>query len=69
MNELPDVIGFPLQEALEQCKAAGFEVDILITRPVKVSTEGEPRVVRFSRVSKDKGVLTVVLEDKGRGGG
>lgn len=69
MDDLPDIAGFPLNEALEKCKAAGYEVDVLYTRPVKASTEGKPRVVRFNRVSKDKGVLTVVFEDKGRGGG
>lgn len=69
MIEPPDVNGFPLDEALERCKTLGFEVEILITRPVKALTEGKPRVARFNRVSKNKVVLTVVFENKERGGG
>lgn len=69
MEEMPDVIGFPLDEALNKWKASGCEADIQITRPVKATSEGPLRVVRFNRISRDKGVLTVVCEDIGRGGG
>lgn len=69
MSEPPDVIGFTLNEAMEHCSAAGYNVEISITRPVKVLFEGELRVVRLSRVSRDNVVLTVVYEDQGRGGG
>jgi hypothetical protein len=69
MAGTPDVAGLPLNEALQICKDAGYEVDIVITRPVKATPGGEQRVVRFNRVSESKGVLTVVCEDKGRGGG
>lgn len=63
MDEHPDVAGFPLDKALDVCKSLGFEVDVLITGPVKASIEkGKPRAVRFNRVSKDRGVVTVVFE-------
>lgn len=69
MDDLPDVTGFPLDEAMKRCRELGYEVDIMIARAVKVLPGGGPRVVRFSRTSRDRGVLTVVYEVKGRGGG
>ncbi len=62
MRVLPDVVGFPLSEALKVCKACGYEVGILLTRPPKAQPEVKPRVVRFGRVSDNEGVLTVVFE-------
>ncbi len=62
MRDLPDVVGFYLNDALEICKACGYEVEILLTRPTKAQPEGKPRVVRFGRVSDNEGVLTVVFE-------
>lgn len=69
MDKMPDVIGLPLSDAIEVCRSSGCEVEIVLTRPVKALPEINPRVVRFNRVSRDKGVLTVVYEDVGRGGG
>ena len=69
MDELPDIIGYPLDKALNICKASGYNVEIAIARPVKAIDEEKPRVVRFNKVSKNKGVVTVVFEDIGRGGG
>lgn len=69
MEKLPDVVGMPQDEAIEVCRALGYEVEIIVTRPVKALPEYNPRAVRFSRISRDKGVLTVVYEDRGRGGG
>lgn len=69
MAEMPDIIGFHLDKALEICQDLGYEVEITITRPVKAKREGVPRVVRFDKVSKYRGVVTVVFEDRGRGGG
>ncbi len=65
----PDIIGLFLDDAVKKCEDLGYKTDILFTRPTKVFSEGRPRAVRFSRVSDNKGVLTVVLEVKGRGGG
>jgi hypothetical protein len=69
MDELPDIIGYPLDEALNICKMSGYNVEIRIARPVKAIDEEKPRAVRFNKVSKNKGVVTVVFEDIGRGGG
>jgi hypothetical protein len=69
MDELPDVIGCPLDEALGICKALGFDVEIMVARPVRAIPEERSRVVRFNVVSKNKGVVTVMFEDIGRGGG
>ncbi|NPV72260.1 MAG: hypothetical protein HPY89_00395 [Pelotomaculum sp.] len=69
MQEAPDVIGFPLYEALEKCSSSGFSVEIVFTMPVETLPAGEPRVVRFNKVSNNKMVLTVVFENRERGGG
>ncbi|MCL6560545.1 MAG: hypothetical protein K6U74_17475 [Firmicutes bacterium] len=69
MPQEPDIAGFPLEEAFKRLEALGWGYEVVVTRPVKGNAGGEPRVVRFNRLSKDKGVLTVVFEDKGKGGG
>lgn len=69
MKQLPDVIGLDLESAMRELKEAGWEVDLRFTRPVKGNPEGGPRVVRFCRDTLNKGVLTVVFEDEGKGGG
>lgn len=69
MEQIPDITGYPLDEALAIYESAGYEVEIVVTRPVKAIPEDKPRVVRFNKVSKNRGVVTVVFEDIGRGGG
>lgn len=69
MDQMPDIIGYPLDKALIICESSGYEVEIVVTRPVKAIPEDNPRVVRFNKVSKNRGVVTVVFEDIGRGGG
>ncbi|MDD4168702.1 MAG: hypothetical protein PHD36_00285 [Desulfotomaculaceae bacterium] len=69
MSQLPDVIGFPLEEAIEHCKTMGYTVNILLARPVREFSGEKLRVVRFKLVSKNKGELTVVYEDTMKGGG
>ncbi|MFX4260897.1 hypothetical protein ACOBQJ_01725 [Pelotomaculum propionicicum] len=69
MDQLPDIIGYPLAEALQICESSGYEIEIVVTRPVKATTEENPRVVRFNVVSTNKGVVTVAFEDIVRGGG
>ncbi len=63
MEKLPDIVGFPLEAALEKCRNMGYEVEITVTRPVKVIPEKLPRAVRFDQVSKYRGVVTVVFEE------
>ncbi|MDD2553330.1 MAG: hypothetical protein PHP51_01990 [Desulfotomaculaceae bacterium] len=72
MDHIPDIIGYPLDEALRICQASGYEVEIMVTRPVKAIPEGNPtspRAVSFNKVSKNRGEVIVVFEDRGRGGG
>ncbi|MHB1041841.1 MAG: PASTA domain-containing protein [Eubacteriales bacterium] len=69
MKRAPDVTGLDLESALCELKEAGWEVELKFTLPVKGNPEGAPRVVCFSRGYLNKGVLTVVFEDKGKGGG
>jgi len=60
MDRLPDITGFPLDEALARCKEQGYKIELLITRPLKEYPQGEAKAVRFKPVSGNKGVLTVV---------
>lgn len=69
MGQIPDIIGYPLEEALKIIESSGYEVEIVVTRPVKATTEVNPRVVRFNVVSTNRGVVTVAFEDIVRGGG
>ncbi|MDD4335495.1 MAG: hypothetical protein PHY77_07800, partial [Desulfotomaculaceae bacterium] len=66
MDQTLDIIGYPLDAALHICKAAGYEIEIMVTRPIRAIPEGNPRVVCFNKVSKNRGVVIVVLEDRGR---
>jgi hypothetical protein len=68
MDNIPDLTGFDLDEALKICKDRGYQVSIVFTRPDKAPPEGKPRVVRFHKVSRDTGVITVVNEDGMKGG-
>lgn len=62
MGKLPDVIGLPLNEAKNICTKEGYIVEVLTTGSFKGAyPEDLLRVVRF-KASKDKMVLTVVLE-------
>lgn len=64
MSQLPDVIGFSPEEAIERCQTMGYTVYMLHTSPVKKLSGGKLRVVRFKMVSKNKGELTVVNEEQ-----
>ena len=66
MDVVPDITGFELSKALELCKTSGYEIEIMFTRPYKVQPVGKPRVIRFHRVSKNKGVITVAFEENER---
>lgn len=69
MNSLPDVLGYPLEEAIAECKSLGYDIEIVQTRPVRALPETKPRVVRMGRLAEEKIVMTVVFEDIRRGGG
>ncbi|NLJ75655.1 MAG: hypothetical protein GX325_00120 [Peptococcaceae bacterium] len=69
MEQVPDIIGYPLDVALSMLQASGYEAEIMVTRPIKAICKGSPRAVCFKKVSKYRGVVIVVFEDRGRGGG
>lgn len=69
MEQVPDIIGYPLDVALSMLQASGYEAEVMVTRPIKAIDKGSPRAVCFKKVSKNRGVVIVVFEDRGRGGG
>lgn len=69
MENISDITGFYLDDALRICKDNGYQVSVVFTRPDKEPPEGKPRVVRFHKVSKYTGVITVALEEDKKGGG
>lgn len=68
-DNIPDITGFYLDEALQIVTDNGYQASVVFTRPNKPSPEGKPRVVRFQKVSRYIGVITVVLEEGMKGGG
>ncbi|MCG9967778.1 hypothetical protein L9W92_06885 [Pelotomaculum terephthalicicum JT] len=69
MNGRLDLVGLPLDDALERCKELGLAVDVLITRPVRgwISSD-RLRVVRYNFVVSGEVVLTAVFEYAKKGG-
>jgi hypothetical protein len=67
---LPDVTGFPLDEALPVIAAHGFTVgEVLTTKPVKaVEPLGPARVVRLTCWRDAKLQIVVAYEDYLKGG-
>jgi hypothetical protein len=68
--EIPDVIGYDLDEALTIIEEKGFSIDkLLITKPVKATDPlGTARVVRVSVIDKIKLKLVVAYQDNVKGG-
>ena len=68
--EVPDVIGYVLDEALTKIGEKGFYIDkILITKPVKATNPlGIARVVRLSVIGETKLQLVVAYQDYEKGG-
>jgi len=63
--ELPDVLGFVLDEALEVIRSKGYTVaEVLTTRPWKESKPiGMARVVRLSLTEDTKIQVVVAYQD------
>ncbi|TLM99655.1 hypothetical protein FDZ73_21390 [bacterium] len=68
--KLPDVIGFPLDEAIPVIAACGFTVSqTLTTQPVKaIGLLGPARVVRVKCQEDAKLQIVVAYEDYLKGG-
>lgn len=68
--ELPDVLGFTLDEALSEIRDKGFFIDkVLVTKPVKATEPlGTARVVRLSLIDEVKVRVIVAHQDYEKGG-
>jgi hypothetical protein len=67
---VPDVIGYVLDEALTKIGEKGFFIDnIFVTKPVKATNPlGIARVVRISLIGETKLQLVVAYQDYEKGG-
>lgn len=65
---IPDVLGFLLDDAVPLLRNAGYHVSEVISKPPKGNPEGLKRVVRVQPAGPQEVVITVVCEEKGKGG-
>lgn len=68
--ELPDVIGFAVEDALTEIREKGYTVEsISITKPVKATEPvGIARVIRLSYVEEARLRVVVAYQDYVKGG-
>lgn len=68
--DLPDIIGFGLDEAMSEIRARGFIIDkVLITKPAKATQPlGIARVVRLSLVAENELQVVVAYQEYRKGG-
>ncbi len=68
--ELPDVLGFVIDEALTEIRNKGFQVGrITVAKPVKAAKPlGVARVVRLSLLEKATLQVVVAYQDYEKGG-
>jgi len=68
--ELPDVLGFVIDEALTEIRNKGFQVaQVTVTKPIKAAKPlGVARVVRLSLLDEAKLRVVVAYQDYGKGG-
>lgn len=65
---IPDILGYKLEDAESLLRNYGYDVSIVISKPQRGNPEGLKRVVKFESKSSNTVVLTVVCEEKGKGG-
>lgn len=58
----PDVLALKLEEAIARCRSAGWQVEIVHTRPPAGEPAGAFRVVRFDVIGDYRGVLVAARE-------
>ena len=68
MNNLPDVLGLKLEEALDELKKSDWQIDVEYSGVDMCKHPGEARVARIKCTSSKKGVVTAVYQDTGGGG-
>lgn len=68
--ELPDVIGFCIDEAMIEIREKGFSVgNLIVTKPLRATEPlGKARVVRLTSLGEAKLQVVVAYEDYGKGG-
>lgn len=67
--EIPDVIGFPLEEALHKLNDYGFSVDVAVTKPSeKAEPVGIARVIRITSSGGNSLKVLAVFQDYLKGG-
>lgn len=68
--DLPDVIGYTLDEALSEIKIKGYVVEeVFVTKPLKAAEPlGLARVVRLDLIHGVKLRVVVAYHDYGKGG-
>lgn len=62
--EKPDILALELLEAQAICKKAGWNVEIVYTRPPGRLNLGKPRVLQFKEISPGQGILIVAREQE-----
>lgn len=65
---IPDVLGYPADIAVSLLEKEGFQIEVVKTEPPRLKPEGYPRVVKVEQRSPKQLFLTVVCEEKGKGG-
>ncbi|MEW6065281.1 hypothetical protein P378_06425 [Desulforamulus profundi] len=65
---IPGVLGYRLNDAVSLLESSGYQVTVVTTGPPKGNPGGPERVVKLEAKDSDNLVLTVVCEEKGKGG-
>lgn len=65
---LPDVLGYRLSDAVPLLEDSGYQVSVVTVGPPRGNPGGTERVVRIEAKGPDEVLLTVVCEEKGKGG-
>ncbi|AQS59356.1 PASTA domain-containing protein [Desulforamulus ferrireducens] len=65
---IPDVLGYPADIAVSLLENEGFQIEVVQTKPPRLKPTGRPRVVKVEPKGSRQLLLTVVCEEKGKGG-
>ncbi|MEW6697907.1 MAG: hypothetical protein ACOY35_09705 [Bacillota bacterium] len=65
---IPDVLGYRLNDAIPLLRNSGYQVSTVTVGPPGGNPGGTERVVRIEAKDPDEVLLTVVCEEKGKGG-
>lgn len=65
---IPDVLGYQMKDAMSLLKKSGYQVSVVFSKPPRGNPDGQQRVVKSKPVGPKELLLTVVSEEKGKGG-